>query len=91
MAYPQQRECDKCRILKQSLSLRAIPRLRSRSRLCSGQVSDNGTLFIFREEFRRGGVGIVGQEEVGVDAAEDGGDAFAIVVSAVQVRDYVVR
>jgi hypothetical protein len=75
MANPQQRESKKSRILEKSLSLRPIPRLRSRSRLGSRQVGDDGAFLVLGEELAR--VGIIGQEEVGVDAAEDGGGAFA--------------
>lgn len=39
-----------------------------------GEVGEDGVFFFRGEEF--GGLGIVGEEEEGVDAAENGGDAF---------------
>jgi hypothetical protein len=75
MANPQQRESKESRILEQSLGLGPVPRLRRRSRLRGGQVGGDGAFLIFGEELAR--IGIVGQGEVGVDATEYGGDAFA--------------
>lgn len=72
---PEQGESVERRILEQSSSLLPIPSLSGRRRLRSWEVGDDGLLLVVREEIAR--VWVVGEVEEGVDAAEDGGDAFA--------------
>jgi hypothetical protein len=55
-----------------------IPSFGGRRRLRVWEVGDDGLLLVFREESAR--VWVVGEVKEGVNAAEDGRDAFAVRV-----------
>lgn len=74
MADPDEGEGERGRVAEDGFDLLEIPGFGLCGGLRLGKVGEDGVFFFRSEEFGR--LRIVGEEEEGVDAAEDGRDAF---------------